>query len=439
MVTSLVRRHSLLRNSIYIMLTTAVNSGLGYLFWIVVAHSYAPKQVGVAAALVAAMTFIAAVANFGTSSALIQRLPRAPDDADWSRTLSTSIAVGGVAGFLFALLSATVILPAAGHSLAVVDANLGYVMLFAVGVAVWSVALISDYLFIAERRSENMVIRNFAFGVFKLAIVAAMPLILAATALGIFGSWIAGCALSLLFAYLVMLPRLHHRFQFVIRGTLSAFRSMVRSYAGNYLTTLGNVIPFALLPVFVVARLSATDNAYFYVTWLLGGAFFTISSAIGSALFAEGAHDAEAVHTLTRSAVKVTAAMLAPVMLLFFVGGRELLTLFGTSYARHGGALLIVLTASAVPDAVTNLYIAKLRAQGRLGFPAATNMAMAAITLGGAWLLLRPLGLVGAGWAWLAAQIVGSLAVLLDIRSRRRTGRPPTHDAVPELSTFAQR
>lgn len=430
MVTSLLQRHSLLRNSMYIMLTTAVNSGLGYVFWIVVARSYRPREVGVAAALIAAMTFIAAVANFGTSSALIQRLPRARDDAEWSRTLSTSVVTGAVAGFLFALLSATLILPATGRSLAVVDENAGYVLLFAAGVAIWSVSLISDYLFIAERRSENMVARNFAFGVFKLVIVAALPVVLASTALAIFGSWIAGCALSLLLAYAVMLPRLHHDIRFVLRGTLRALRAMVRSYAGNYLTTLGNVIPFALLPVFVVARLSATDNAYFYITWLLGGAFFTISSAIGSALFAEGAHASERVDELTRSSVKITAALLAPMMLLFFLAGGQLLTLFGASYSRHGDALLIVLTASAVPDAVTNLYIARLRAQDRLGFPAATNMAMALITLGGAWILLRPLGLVGAGWAWLAAQTVGSLAVLVDLVStRRRAARPSPRDA----------
>jgi O-antigen/teichoic acid export membrane protein len=221
-------------------------------------------------------------------------------------------------------------------------------------------------------------------------------------------------------AYVLLMPRLRYRFRFSPRGTLSALRSMVRSYVGNYLTTLGNVIPFALLPVFVIARLSDAENAYFYVTWLLGGAFFTISSAVGSALFAEGAHDLERVDALGRSAVKITAALLLPMMLLFFIAGDVLLSLFGSNYSSHGGTLLIVLTASAIPDAITNLYIAKLRAQGRLTFPAATNMAMAAITLGGAWLLLRPLGIAGAGVAWIAAQSAGSIVVLVHMAGRRR-------------------
>ena len=420
MMRSWIARHSLLRNSGYIMLTTGVNSGLGYVFWLVVAHAYPADRIGVAAALIAAMTFIAAIANLGTSPALIQLLPGARNEADWSRTISTSIATGATAGFVIALLCALVILPAISPSLAVTRASVSYVLLFSFGVALWSVSLISDYLFIAERRSENMTARNFSFGVLKLALVIAVPLFAARSALSIFGSWVAGCALSLVLAYVLLMPRLRYRFTFSSRGTLAALRLSVRPYLGNYLTTLGNVIPFALLPIFVIARRSPADNAYFYVTWLLGGAFFTISSAVGSALFAEGTHDVERVDSLGRSAVKITAALLLPMMLLFFIAGHALLDLFGSRYSNHGGTLLILLTVSAVPDAITNLYIARLRALDRLGFAAATNLAMAAITLGVAWLLLPPLGIAGAGVAWLAAQSAGSLAVFVDMTRRGR-------------------
>ncbi len=426
---SRIMQHSLLRNSGFIMLTDGVNSGLGYVFWLVVARFYRADQVGVAAALIASMTFIAALANLGTSAALIQQLPRAQDEAEWSRTISTGIATGALAGFIIALLAELLILPEVSPSLAVTGTSALYALLFAAGVALCSVTMISDYLFIAERRSENMTARNFSFGVLKLTLVAAVPLLAAASALSIFGSWVAGYALSLVLAYVLLLPRLRYRFRFSPRGTLRTLRCMVRSYLGNYLTTLGNVIPFALLPVLVIARLSDAQNAYFYVTWLLGGAFFTISGSVGSALFAEGAHDLERVEALGRSAVKVTAALLLPMMLLFFIAGDTLLSVFGSNYSVYGGTLLIVLTASAVPDAITNLYIAKLRAQNQLGFPAATNMVMAAITLGGAWLLLRPLGIVGAGVAWIAAETAGSLAVLIHIAGRRHLSFVGRRDA----------
>jgi O-antigen/teichoic acid export membrane protein len=212
---------------------------------------------------------------------------------------------------------------------------------------------------------------------------------------------------------------------------------MSTAYIGNYLATLGNVIPFALLPTIIVARLSATDNAYFYVTWLLGGAFFMVSSAVGSALFAEGSNDPERIDTETRSAVKITALMLAPMMLLFFVAGHWLLAVFGARYSSHGTTLLFVLTASAIPDAITNIYNARLRALEQLAFPAAMNMGMAAITLLGAWLLLPPLGILGAGVAWIAAQTAGTVAVIVHVAVTRRRARrrAPAQSATTRPST----
>ncbi len=428
-------RRSLLRNSGYIMLTTGINSALGYVFWIVATRSYPTAAIGVGAALITAMTFVAAVANFGTSPALIQRLPRARDDDDWSQIVSTSVITGAVAGLVIALVCALVILPSASRSLAVAGKSVWYALLFAAGVAVWSLSLIADYLFIAERRSENMTLRNLAFGLFKLVLVVLVVLAGARSALSIFLCWVGGCLLSLALARTLLLRRVPRRFHLAIRGTLTSLRSMGSSYFGNYLTTLGNVIPFALLPTLVVARLSATDNAYFYVTWLLGGAFFMISSAVGSALFAEGSNDPDRVDDQTRSAIKITAALLAPMMLVFFIGGRWLLGVFGAQYASHGATLLIVLTASAVPDAVTNIYVARLRARQRLAFPAAMNMAMAAVTLLGAWLLLPPLGIVGAGVAWIAAQSTGTVAVLADVALKSRRPRRSGEAAPVEAAT----
>src|SRR5919107_1816923 len=112
---------SLLRNAVYIMLTTGVNSALGYVFWLVVARSYAAEEVGVASALIAAMAVVAGAA----------------------------------------------ILPALSDDLSLIDDDAARLLLFAGGVAAWSVAAVSDYLFVAERRTQHMFTRNLVFGVVK--------------------------------------------------------------------------------------------------------------------------------------------------------------------------------------------------------------------------------------------------------------------------------
>ncbi|HEX8075834.1 MAG TPA: lipopolysaccharide biosynthesis protein [Thermoleophilaceae bacterium] len=422
-IRSAMPGRSLLRNSAYIMATTGINSALGYVFWIVVARTYATDEVGVASALIAAMSLLAAIANLGTSAALVQRLPTRRADADWSRTTTASLATGTVAGLAFGLVGALV-LPELSSHLDAVGSQAAYALLFTVGVALWSLSVTSDYLFIAERRTENMFVRNLVFGLAKLAAVVAIAQAGDESALGIFGSWIAGCALALTVAFVVLVPRLGRRYRPTLSGVGSEIRGMGTSYAGNYVISIGNQLGVFLLPVLVVSRLSATDNAYFYVAWVLGGAFFVISSAIGSALFAEGANDPPTLDQQSRSSVRITAALLGPMMLFFFVAAGWLLGLFGQAYADHAQTLLILLTASAVPDAITNLYVARLRAQGRLAFPAAMTMGMAAITVTTAWILLPPMGLAGAGVAWLAGQCTGSVACLADAlrgRSRVRT------------------
>jgi O-antigen/teichoic acid export membrane protein len=415
-----LERRSLLRNALYIMLTTGVNSALGYLFWLVIARTYDAHEVGVASALIAAMTVVAALADLGTSTALIQRLPTQRSPSDWSRTLTASLVTATLAGIAFAVVAAVAILPSLSPSLSVVDSSATYLLLFVCGVPIWSLSVVSDYLFVAERRTGNMLARNAVFGVAKLALVAAIALAGGRDAQGIFAAWVAGCALSLAIGYGLLLPRLKRRYRPAMAGVAREVRAMATSFAGNYFITLGFLLTTFLLPLLVVIRLSAEQTAYFYVAWLLGGAFFTVTASVGSALFAEGSHDPDALAQQTRLAVRISAALLTPLMLLFFVAGGPILGLFGPGYEENGETLLILLAASAVPDAITGLYLARVRAEGRLVFPAAASMAIAAVTLVGAWLLLPSMELAGAGVAFIAAHCLGSVACLVDARRARR-------------------
>jgi O-antigen/teichoic acid export membrane protein len=403
---------SLLRNSVFIMLTTGISSALGYVFWVIVARSFPADQIGVAAALITAMMLIAAIAEAGTTRSLVQRLPRQPDDVSWSRTLTASALTGVVAGLAVALVAAIVILPDLSPRLEVVGSSPAHAIIFAVGVGAWSLSQIADHVFIAERQSGKMVARNLVFGIVKIPIVVAAAAALGHTAMVIFGSWVAGMAAGLVLAYALMVTRLSRRYRPTMSGVAEELRALTSTFAGNYLINLGGVLPSFLLPIIVLTQLSATDNAYFYVTWLLGGAFFTISFSVAMALFAEGAHDPRRIAEQTRSAVKIIGLLLAPVMLVFFLAGTQILEVFGSAYATNGDTLLILLTASAIPDAITNIFVARMRALEQLRIPAVLNLSMAAVTIGGTFLLLDPMGLAGVGVAWISAQTAGSLFVI---------------------------
>ncbi|HEX8646252.1 MAG TPA: lipopolysaccharide biosynthesis protein [Thermoleophilaceae bacterium] len=411
---------SLLRNAVYIMLTTGVTSGLGYVFWLVVARTYEADEVGIASALIAAMSVVASIADLGTSRALVQRLPSRRTPEDWSRTLTASVLTAVVAGLAIGAIAALAIVPALSDDLTVVNADAAHALLFVAGVVLWSVSIIADFLFIAERRSEHMFTRNLVFGVAKLLVVVALVVAGDDSATGVFVAWIAGCALSIVVVYGMLMPRLETRYRPALAGIGREVRAMAGAFAGNYFITLGYLLTTFLLPLIVVARLTPADTAYFYVAWLLGGAFFTVTSSVGSALFAEGAHDPEALDHQTRSAVRISAALVVPLMIVFFAAADPILRVFGAEYADNGKALLLLLTASAIPDAITGLYIARERAIGRLGFPSVASMGMAILTLTGAWLLLPSMDLAGAGVAFVGAQLLGCAGCLADALHRSR-------------------
>ena len=194
--------------------------------------------------------------------------------------------------------------------------------------------------------------------------------------------------------------------------------ALLRHAVGNHGAGLGEMAWRYLLPVLTTARLSPAETAYGAMAWMIGGLAFMISSAVSTTLFAHGVLHRDTVGVLRRG-VALIAAGLAPAMLLCLLAGGRVLALLGPGYAAHATALLTLLCAAALPDAITNLATMSLRVRGKLGWAAALNLGMAGIALGLAWLLLPRLGIIGGGWAWLAAQSAGSLAVLIAALRRR--------------------
>lgn len=182
-----------------------------------------------------------------------------------------------------------------------------------------------------------------------------------------------------------------------------------------------------VLPILVVIRLGVTRNAYFYITWMVGAAFFMVSPSVAQAVFAEGVRAGSDLRTVVVKAARVIAILLVPAMVIMIVGGRFILGLFGSAYAGAGYGLLILLAISALPDAVSNVAVAVFRVTCRLGYSAALNLGMLVMTLVSAWVLMPRLGIAGVGVAWLGAQTIGAIA---SFPAYTRFNKPVTLDMV---------
>ncbi len=418
------RGSSLHRNSGWIMLTIAVTSALGYAYWLAAAHLFPAREIGLANGLVSLMTITAIVANLGTAPALVHRLPERRTVEEWSATLSASLVGGALVGVLAGALVLAA-LPALSPELASVRTQPLLAALFLVGTSACICSTVLDYAFIAERRGSGMSARGAVFAVVKIPLIVA-PALAFGGAHGttlIFASWVLAYGCSCVLGVVVMVPRLRPGFRLRLRGGAGELRSSGRLLAGSYLTSLGNALPIYLLPVIVVTRLSAAANAYFYITWMVGGIFFMISSAVGSSLFAEGSNAPERLAEQARASVRATALMLLPAILLVLAAGEQILALFGPAYAREGTELLWVLTLASIPDAITNLYVPVLRVRRRLRAASALTLGMAAFAIVGAWVIAPGGGLTAIGLVWLAAQTLGSAWVAFDLLAARRAPR----------------
>jgi O-antigen/teichoic acid export membrane protein len=327
---------------------------------------------------------------------------------------------------LVAAAAAIVPLAEAVKPLHVLVTSPGLAAAFVLGAVCWTSSDLLDYTFIAERRTSLMLVRNGVSSLAKLLVLIPLaflaprsgPLDLAATwALsGLLGT-VAGVALC---HYRV------HRLSWTgLSGARAELVELARPSVMHHLISVGGLIPTYLLPMAVTARLGAQDNAYFYVTWMVGSAIFMISPAVSSALFAEGSHDTNGLRrTSNRSLMTTLGVIVLPAAALCLVG-HLVLSVFGAGYAAAGYPLLIVLILSAFPDTVTNVAIATLRVRNMLAGAVLVNGSMAVISVAGAWLLTPRLGIIGAGEAWLGAQTVGALGVI--VFARRWLPAPDTH------------
>lgn len=410
-------RDSVVRTSAYIMSNTVITSALGYVYWIIAAHSYTPAAVGFAAALVSAITIISAATNLGLQSSLVQNLPGMRGPADWSLTITTAFVVSCSASLIAGLVLAA-LLPIFSSHFALLSDDWRYAATFVAGAVLTTMLTMFDYTSIAERKTRNMLARNSLFAIVKLPLLL-LPAIIALGALGVFGSWVGAQLLTAFIGYIFIRRLRNGAFTPRLRGLVAHTRSLVRNMLGHHLINLGSYLPIYILPILVTIRVSAADNAYFYATWRIASFLFLIPPAVGMALFAEGSHDARAIAARAKRALFAIGGVMAPIILIGGAGAHLMLSTFGSAYADHGTTLMRLFLLAEIPDSINNILLNTLRVQRRLAFAATVTLIVGALTLGLGWIFIGMFGINGGAIAILCAETLGCTIIGADLLVRR--------------------
>ncbi len=424
------RQDSLVRNSVWLMLSAVITSALGYLFWAVAAHTFTRQDIGVASAVISLCSTSAMLTYLGPSAMLVEWLPPRERSSGWTRVLVRVCVITAVVTVAATAAAIPFLLGSPDYH-GYFRAGLPVTAALA-GAGAWTLINLFAGAFIAARQAGRYLSMQIVISVAKLLLVLPAAAAIAGAA-GLVAAWVTSAVLGVCVGAAWLIPRMRlgrprgryprrqpaarprcrlrlrrrarHRRPASLPSTQSAGRLL-----GQHLTSVGGAVTPLCLPVLVVLRLGATQNAYFYIAWLVGGIFFMVSPSVASALFAEGVRAGSDLRMVVFRALRVIAALLCPAMVVTVAGGKLILALFGAMYATAGYGLLVLLAVSAIPDAVSNIAVAVCRVTNRLVFSAAVNLAIFTVTLAGAWVLLPGLGIAGAGVAWLGAQTLGALA-----------------------------
>ena len=398
---------SLYTNACYLVADIAIVSLLGFVFWVLVARLYSPAQVGLASATVAAVILLARLSRLGFDYGLIRFLPAARERA--GTLINSCFTIAGLTSLVAALIFLS------GLSLwspALLYIRYPGLSVFFVFLTVaYTLFLLVEQAFIARRRAKFVLFKNAAAGVVQIAAAIVFASLL--SAFGIFVSWGLAIFVALAAALFWFLPRVQRGYAPIPIVSKGAVSNIIHFSLGNYIAELLWFAPLMLFPLMVVNILGAETNAYFYIPWVIAQMLFAIPRAIAYSLFAEGSNDEHLLRSNTLKSVKLGLLILVPVVAVLFALSDKLLLLFGSSYSESGTTLLRVLSLSVIPVGINYICLSVMRVKKNTRGVILVAASIACLALGSGYILMTRAGLLGVGVAWMAAQTLVAVVVVL--------------------------
>jgi O-antigen/teichoic acid export membrane protein/thiamine kinase-like enzyme len=408
-------RTPLYRNGYALVFSSAATSVLGVVYWVLAARYYTPAAIGLNAAVLSTMMFLASLAQLNMMNALNRFVPSA--GASTTRlvlfTYGLSAVIAVTASLIF-ISGVNVWAPA----LQIFVSGPGFGWLFALATLVWCIFVLQDSVLTGLRQATWVPIENLFFAIGKIVLLIAL-----ATTLPLYGllaSWtIPLVVISLPLNFLIFRRLIPQHVQATVSVAQPIVPRQIAHYvAGDYASSLIWIATIDLMPLVVVQQAGATANAYFYLCWTITYSLYLISRNMGMSLITEGAIAPARLYAYSYRVFIQTARLLVPIVLLLFVGAPYILQLFGPNYAAESTTLLRLLSLSALPGMVVTLYLSMARVQRRMTAMVVVQGILCLLVMAlGFWGLNR-YGINGLGWAWLISQtLVAALLLLTQLRA----------------------
>ena len=406
----------LVRNSLYLMLSSGIQAALGFTFWIIMARLFSTADVGRASSLISATALIAYFSLFGLNSTLVRFLPTARDKEPLITAAFILVAcTGAVIGLAYILLT-----PVIAPRLAFVEHQLTLTAGFTLLTAAAAVNLLTDSVFVASRKASFCALTDGAVGGLSKIVFG---VILAGTgAYGLFCASAGGFAVAALTSIILIVTAFHWRPSF--KKPFQALKPLLKFSGANYIANAFSLIPTVVIPLITLDRLGPQAAAYYFVAFQMATLLYSAIYAVESAFLAEGSQAEADWRAVRRQSRRLAIMLFVPGGCFLALTAHWVLLAFGLGYSQHGTTSLVLLAVAVIPIAACNWSWTVLRLSGRLTALVVSNAVYSGTISGFAW-ILAPHGLAAMTAAWpIGSAVAATVATLLSHTvSRKVSGR----------------
>jgi O-antigen/teichoic acid export membrane protein len=409
-----LRHSTLLMNSLYLMLATGAVAAFGFLFWMVVARSYAAATVGLATTLLSVSGLISLVSLVGFDATFVRFLPRSQRKND---QINSGLIIVTLTSTVLALIS-VLVLPLTAPRLAFILHNPWYFLSFIFFTIMTSLNTLTNAIFLAFRQVKYIFIINVAFSALKVA----LPLLIVhGNTMTIFT--MAGVAQAVGFGLSLVYMKRKLSYTFLPKVHWDILRVIKKYSFSVFASSIINLLPATLLPLLVIKQLGPENAAYFYMTFTIANLLYVIAYSSMQSAFAEGSHDESAIKSHIFKAAKLIAVLLLPAALVTALLSNFILGIFGDGYAAKGHLLLQLFTISSLFVAVYAGMGAIFKVTKNLRGVITMNCVYTLTILGFSYIFITRIGLVAIGWAWMLGNLTASIVALLFMRPTKSLSR----------------
>lgn len=390
---------SLYKNSIYLMLSTAIMAFLGFFFWIINARLFKPEQVGIATTLISVVSLITSFSLLGLDNGIVRYLPTSDKKNQKINTAFTLVTIASVLMALIFLFFINIFSP----KLLFVRENIFFAIFFITVIVFSSLNTISESILIANRSSKYILIKNAVSSFVKLV----LPILL--ISLGTYGIF-ASVGISIIVAFILSLLILIIKFDYLIKFAINkdVVKRMTRFSLGNYIAGFIGGLPIMVLPIMITNLLGPKFTAYYYMPLMIASFLYIIPQATTRSLFAEGSYSEKEIGNFLRKSLKLNALLLLPAIIAIYFFGKYILLIFGVEYAKEGTQFLQLLAISGTFIYINSVGGVLLNLKRQIRKLITINLISTLLILGLSYILSSK-ELLGIGIAWITGQIIMSI------------------------------